>query len=467
MRKLYFVSILIVLTLLCNVQSMFAQEEEVNDATTPLHLMQPQYDYPYGIPQKESITEVLGRIHQYLDNTTPARLIDMETKKEVTDFKKLDKVKYLAFDRGDFRLISYEWGVTYAGMLLAGEATGDSKFSSYTTERLQFLAELYPELVNRGNGRARMGNPMHSVIYPSALDDAGAICAAMIKTKQNGSKADLDPMINNFIDYISNEQMRLSDGTLARNRPMKNALWLDDLFMSVPALAQMGAYTGQQKYFDDATKQIIQFSDRMFVKEKGLFMHAYIEDMQDHPEFFWGRANGWAIMSMVELLEVLPTSHQNYDKILDLLQQHIAGLAKLQSAKGLWHQLLDRNDTYLETSATAIFTYAIARAINKGYVDAKVYGPMVCLAWNALAEQVNPKGQVEGTCVGTGMGFDPAFYAYRPVSVYAAHGYGPVLLAGAEMISLLENTHPKMNDSAIQFYDMPIKSNRPIFSVDE
>ena len=59
---------------------------------------------------------------------------------------------------------------------------------------------------------------------------------------------------------------------------------------------------------------------------------------------------------------------------------------------------------------------------------------MVQLAWNAVATKVNAQGQVEGTCVGTGMGFDPAFYYYRPTSVLAAHGYGPVLLAGAEMI---------------------------------
>jgi hypothetical protein len=65
---------------------------------------------------------------------------------------------------------------------------------------------------------------------------------------------------------------------------------------------------------------------------------------------------------------------------------------------------------------------------------------------------VNQKGQVEGTCVGTGMGFDPAFYYNRPVSVYAAHGYGPVLLAGAEMIKLLRNYDIRINDSAVQFY---------------
>jgi hypothetical protein len=75
---------------------------------------------------------------------------------------------------------------------------------------------------------------------------------------------------------------------------------------------------------------------------------------------------------------------------------------------------------------------------------------MCLLAWNAVATKVNGKGQVEGTCVGTGMAFDPMFYYYRPVNVFAAHGYGPVLLAGAEIISMLKNYNFEMNDSSIQ-----------------
>jgi lysophospholipase L1-like esterase len=59
---------------------------------------------------------------------------------------------------------------------------------------------------------------------------------------------------------------------------------------------------------------------------------------------------------------------------------------------------------------------------------------------------------VEGTCVGTGMAFDPAFYYYRPVSVFAAHGYGPVLLAGAELIRMLKNCRLEINDSSLQYY---------------
>lgn len=75
---------------------------------------------------------------------------------------------------------------------------------------------------------------------------------------------------------------------------------------------------------------------------------------------------------------------------------------------------------------------------------------MCLLAWNAIAGKVNEKGQVEGTCVGTGMAFDPMFYYYRPTTPFAAHGYGPVLLAGAEIINLLKNNSFDMNDSSIQ-----------------
>ena len=41
-------------------------------------------------------------------------------------------------------------------------------------------------------------------------------------------------LIDNFINYINIKEFRLQDGTLARNRPYPNTLWIDDLFMSVP-----------------------------------------------------------------------------------------------------------------------------------------------------------------------------------------------------------------------------------------
>ena len=182
-------------------------------------------------------------------------------------------------------------------------------------------------------------------------------------------------------------------------------------------------------------------------------MHGWVQGMQEHPQFHWARANGWAILAMEELLDVLPENHPGRNSILEQLKAHIKGLTAYQSGTGFWHQLLDRNDAYLETSATAIYTYCIAHAINKGWIEGTVYGPAAALGWAAIATKINEKGGVEGVCVGTGMGFDPAFYYYRPVNVYAAHGYGPVLLAGGEMIQLLKKNAFRINDSALQFYN--------------
>jgi rhamnogalacturonyl hydrolase YesR len=87
-----------------------------------------------------------------------------------------------------------------------------------------------------------------------------------------------------------------------------------------------------------------------------------------------------------------------------------------------------------------------------GWLDSKAYGPVSVLGWNAVQTKVNAQGQVEGTCVGTGMAFDPAFYYHRPVHPAAAHGYGPVIMAGAEVLKLTRNFEIEINDSAVMFY---------------
>lgn len=420
----------------------------VTDTTTPLHLLKPDYPVPYGQVKAEDVRQVLDRVYNYLNAATPAELVDKKTNAPITDLQAFNPEAIVK--PGDFRLTSYEWGVTYAGMLRASETTGDPKFAAYTSSRLKFLGELVPYFRAYQTAHPDAATPVRSVLNPKALDDAGAICAAMIKTQRLNPGANLRPLIDNFAAYIMTKEFRLPDGTLARNRPQPNTLWLDDLFMSIPALAQMGKLTGERRYYDEAVKQITQYAPRMFNKQNGLYMHGWVQGMAEHPEFHWARANGWAILTKVELLDVLPANHPGRPAVLALLRAHARGLAARQSGSGFWHQLLDRPDSYLETSATAIYAYAIAHAVNQGWLDAQAYGPMALLAWNAVSTKVNAQGQVEGTCVGTGMGFDPAFYYYRPVNVYAAHGYGPVLLAGAEITQLLKQHPYVINDSSVQ-----------------
>ncbi len=424
------------------------------------------YPLPYAPASVDEIKVVLDRVLVYLDAATPVRVTDLDTGQPVADLSKLPANPGL--DATDYNLTGYEWGVTYSGMLLAGDVFGDARYRYYVSARLSAIAAVAARQRQRlaqgaDDPRPARGALRH-VIAPAALDDCGSIGAAMIKASRGGLLADsLRPCIDTFAQYISGKQFRLADGTLARQVPLPHTLWLDDLYMSVPALAQMGALTGDRRYFDDAVKQVNQFSARMFVPGKGLFMHSWSEEMDPHPAFYWARANGWAVVAMAELLSVLPEDHPGRASVMKIYKAQVAGLAACQDQTGLWRQLLDRNDTYLETSASALYVYAIARGVNRGWLNANSYGPMLSLGWNAIARQVNLTGQVENVCIGTGVGFDPAYYAYRPTSVWAAHGFGPVLLAGAEMATFRRgvgaNAH--IGNGGVQIYGTRAASRPP------
>jgi rhamnogalacturonyl hydrolase YesR len=434
-------------------------------------MMQPDYPVPYRPPTVEEITGVMNRVRDYQESASLMRIINRKTREEITDLSTPHPDAVL--DRGEnnaFPLIGYEEGVTYAGMLLAAEVTGDARFTAFTVKRFQYAADHLPffRMQYQANltatagagplGPSTMPTPaqfrrfeFRNLVDPQTLDDAGAMCAAMIKARRAGVGPDLLPVINLYIEHITHKQFRLADGTLARTGPQPETLWLDDMYMSIPALAQMGKLTGEGRYYDDAVRQVLQFSARMFNRQKGLYMHGWSSNTPDHPEFYWARANGWAAMAMVELLDVLPEDHPRRPEVLDQLRAHLRGLAACQADGGLWHQLLDRNDSYLETSASAMYVFSMARAINRGWVSPVAFGPAAQLGWNAVAAKVNAKGQVEDTCVGTGMAFDPMYYYHRPRSPFAQHGYGPVLMAGAEMIKLLKSDRFTIATGIIQY----------------
>ncbi len=419
----------------------------------------PAYPVPYPPATVAEITAVLERVHGYIDRVTPAAFVDAKTGSVVAEPEQ--QAGALKAHPSDFSLTSYEWGVTYAGLVHAARTTGDKRYTDYVQSRLAFIlkgAALFRAEAAKADDNAVLRVPFRQLNRPFNLDDSGALAAGMIKAARAGIlTAELRPQIDLYLDWVANKQYRFADGTLARHRPLHDALWLDDLYMSVPALAQMTQLTGDGRYLDDAARQIEQFAARMFVAEKGLYMHGWIQGMEPHPVFHWARANGWAIVAAAELLSEMPENHPRRAAVLKIYRDHVRGLAAHQGRTGLWHQLLDRNDSYLETSASAMYVYAIARGVNRGWLDPLAYAGLLSTGWNAGAQQVNAQGQVENVCIGTGMGFEPSFYYYRPVSVYAAHGYGPVLLAGAEMIEFRrgEGKEVQVNGGAIQLRSSP------------
>ncbi len=430
-------------------------QQEINDQNTPLHLMQPNYTTPYGIPQAEEVKATIDRVLDYLQTAMPSQVEDGRLAK------------------GSFRLTSYEAGVTYAAMINAARSTGDDRYLKFAEDRLTLIATQSKKEAKALEKDKEYDAQMRMVLYPGALDDCGAMASAYCRLNMMKPQKAYDDVVNRYVDFVRNKQIRLQNGIFVRNRPHKNTVWLDDMYMGVPCMAWWGSMTGDTSAVHDAIAQVRLFKQIMWVDSKKLFRHGWVESMTPHPAYHWGRANGWAILTMCEVLDALngmtldekTTQERNF--ILQTLQEHIAGLAALQDKTGFWHQLLDRQDTYLETSCTAIYTYCMAHAINEGWISAETYGAQVLLGWQACATKVNQQGQVEGTCVGTGMGFDPAFYAYRPVHKMAAHGYGPMIWAGSEVIRMLKQQHPKLNDSAVQFYTTEQNTDKPIFTEDD
>src|SRR3954471_14999035 len=372
---------------------------------------------------ESSIRAVLTRVHGYLLTATPLRPVNGATGVAAS----IDNLpRNVALGQTLMRNETYESGVTYAGVLSASQVTGDARYRTYVNDRLTGLARMaahmkanYPNVTFDTYPSNVSGTySLRRVLFPQNLDDSGSMCAAMIKADRAGI-ANLRPWIDNYSNWVSKKQFRLSDGTFARNQPLPNSVWLDDLYMSVPCLAQMGQLTGDRRYFDDAAKQILQFYSRMFVSQKGLWMHSWIQEMSPHPVFHWARANGWAFMATVELLTVLPKDHPQRTNLINSLKAHAAALRRVQAPSGLWHQLLDRPDSYEETSASAMYVSALAHGIRYGWLSDTTFRPVVLRGWNALTTKVNSTGQVEGTCVGTSLGWDDTYYLNRPTSVNA------------------------------------------------
>ncbi|MGH8854910.1 MAG: glycoside hydrolase family 88/105 protein [Telluria sp.] len=414
------------------------------------------YPVPYKKPVLAEVTAQLKSIRAFMDGATPTRIVSKKTGQPITDLATPNADAIFEKSAGDYGIQAYEMGVVHSGLLKAAEATGDQGFTAMTRRHFQFFVQTLPYFrAQEQKFHLERANSFSRFLDPRSLDDSGSMCAALIRARLAKVGPDLKPMIDTCSDWVANKQFRLEDGTMARKRPQEVSLWADDMYMSIPALAEMGRLTGNRKHFDDAVNNVLGMSSRMFNKELGLYTHGWHANHQDAPRFYWARANGWAVLAMSDLLDVLPKDHPGYPKVLDQLRASLKGIAELQSGSGLWHQMIDRNDSYLETSASAMFTYVIAHAVNQGWVSPTTYGSIAQAGWAGLSTRINAKGQVEGTCVGTTLAGDMVYYYHRPASVDALHGYGPMLMAGAEIIKLVTNPAFEVQHKVRTYHYMP------------
>lgn len=142
------------------------------------------------------------------------------------------------------------------------------------------------------------------------------------------------------------------------------------------------------------------------------------------------------IVATADLLRFLPENHKDREKIIELLNRQVRGIAQYQSPGGLWHQVLHKPDSYLETSGSAMFTYSVALAINNGWVDER-YKTIALRGWEGLETQITGKtSNVNNICLGTIIGNNIQYYYERPAETNDFHGMGIIILAGIEISKL-------------------------------
>ncbi|MFA7583650.1 MAG: glycoside hydrolase family 88 protein, partial [Proteiniphilum sp.] len=164
--------------------------------------------------------------------------------------------------------------------------------------------------------------------------------------------------------------------------------------------------------------------------------HCYYDSENRNGVAYWGRANGWIMISLVDLIEAMPADHPNRVELLTILKKQIVGASRWQNGNGMWNQLLDKSDSYDESSVTAMFVYGVAKAINNGWIDSS-YRNIARAGWSALKNnEITPDGRFTNVCVGTGISEDLPFYFNRPVGDNEKHGLGLIINTAVEIMKL-------------------------------
>ncbi|MFP4192124.1 MAG: glycoside hydrolase family 88 protein [Candidatus Hydrogenedentota bacterium] len=321
---------------------------------------------------------------------------------------------------------SHHYGhlLTLYGLVRVAEATGREDYGGYVDE---VLAELVREEVP------------DSPIGGSFQNYAMGGLAGMYRYVQGRPHGD-EALLRSYAEQLIEEHPRDADGLMSHpspgdRPPEERRIWVDCLMAICPFLSMSAVVLDEPELHEESIEQYLLMEDALFSEELGLFHQSknFGPPGSVSPDT-WGRGTGWALIGLVELIRFLPEDHPERDAMIARLERMMETLEPLQAPSGMWRQDLVTPESYEETSGTGLILYALAMGLRKGWLP-ETMRPMAEQAWEGLAKTVDAHGAVHGTCVGTRGASDAPleFWLERPTAVDDSHGFGPVLLAAAEM----------------------------------
>lgn len=338
-----------------------------------------------------------------------------------------------AYRRESYAEWQYPNGTVMLSLLDFATEARDTSVNSFVRSYCSFTLDNL-KLFRYQHGQLHAFRGMnHKLIRRGMLDDTGAPALPFVELFRNTRNRRLLRLVNDIAQYVSSGQVRLEDGTLCRYEKMPGTVWADDLFMAAPYLMRMGAITKDSRYFDDAAQQVVKFNKYLLDVRTGLYRHGWYEMEKRQSAVAWGRANGWVVWATSEVLRFLPESHPLRDQIVNIYRRHLEAIVRYQAPSGLWHQVLDRPESYEETSCTAMYLIGMARGLRSGVLDTSFVSPML-RAWSGLQTRISDDGIVKDICRGTEMSEDLEYYLRRERFDNDPRGLGAVITACVEMM---------------------------------
>lgn len=350
----------------------------------------------------------------------------------LTDYFNDYASRYQPYKKGAW---CYEDGCIYQGLRLLYEASGDTRWLDHLTRLVDGMVDGEGVIAGYDPTEYNIDNllPGRALVFLSRVTGEPRYLVAA----------------HRLAEQVAGHP-RTRSGNFWHKQIYPEQVWLDGLYMGLPFAIEYGQATGKDAVVEDALAQLTQAL--RLTERDGLYVHGYdaarIQRWADpatgHSPTFWARALGWLAMALVDIIDDVGQARAG-EELIARTADLLARIESLTTPSGLWLQVIDQPDlpgNYLESSASAMFAYALMKAARLGLRPATPTGAKALEAlWqHRLRPDETGQLRLEGICQMAGLGGfgavyrdgSPAYYLSEAVVADDAKGVGPLMMAASE-----------------------------------
>jgi rhamnogalacturonyl hydrolase YesR len=212
-------------------------------------------------------------------------------------------------------------------------------------------------LRRKNDGRLAMLGTENAVTDP-ASNGLGVLLAYKITGEEIFKKA-ADAMYK----YLMAGAPKTEKGIICHVTQGKQ-IWSDSMFMAPPFLAAYGDY-------DEAVKQVDGYREYLWDGKKKLFSHIWDDQKKVFTrKDFWGGGNGWSAAGMTQIIEILPKEKEDHrKKLIGYTIELLDGCIANMRSDGLFHDVIDKPETFVETNLSQMLAYTIYKGVKAGWLE--------------------------------------------------------------------------------------------------